>query len=230
MGILIDGAVIIIGGLFGNLFKHRIKSYDVNILGYIIMLLGLVGILENILVISDAGIESPYSIIIIFSLIAGYMLGNGLHLDQRIHSINIEGGNNFIQGLVFGSIFFGVGGLQIAGPIALALNSDNSQLFVKSIVDFPFAVMFGAIYGAGICLSSLVVVGIQVLIAITAFCSRVLLDNAVICQILSIGYIILFLSGLNMVYKESKIKTINLLPSIIFVILYNVIRNRMVIP
>ena len=62
-----------------------------------------------------------------------------------------------------------IGGLQIAGPILLAVNGDNTQLYLKAIVDFPFAFLMGAAYGKVPMLSCIPVAAIQGLVAVAAY-------------------------------------------------------------
>ena len=68
-----------------------------------------------------------------------------MQLETKISNISSFAKKGFSD-FVDATIFFGVGGLQICGPILLVTVGDNSQLILKSIIDFPFALMFGISY------------------------------------------------------------------------------------
>ncbi len=227
MGIFVDGLSIVVGGLIGCLCKKHIPMRYFSILEYCVMLLALTGMVENIFGVTDGEIKSQQIVVIVLCLYVGNLIGEKLNIDEKVSKANLRFSSNsneeYINALIFGCIFFGVGGLQLTGPILLAVNSDNSQLLAKSAVDFPLAVSLGAVYGFGISLSALPVMLLQGIIFILTFLMRDFIDNNLIRQICVIGYAILFFSGLNICNKRCKVKTVNLLPSLGLVILCNLI-------
>ena len=84
--------------------------------------------------------------------------------------------------------------------------------------------MLGATYGKKVSLSAIVVVLVQIAVAVPAYwCGNFLSEN-LLCQLCSMGYLILFFSGFNMICSpEKKIKNINMLPGICLIILCHVI-------
>lgn len=215
MGILINACSIFFGGALGSFFKNRIKIAQSTILGITMMLISLSGIIENLFSISDSKLKSDNLIPVVFSLIIGTTLGELLNLNRFSR---LESDNAFITGC----FFFGIGGLQISGPILLALKCDNSQLIMKSFVDFPFAVALGASLGFGISFSCIPVAILQILIAFIAYFAGSYI-NADLPNLLSaLGYIILFFTGFNFLVKEKyKVATINMLPSFFILIILN---------
>lgn len=78
--------------------------------------------------------------------------------------------------------------MQICGPIIPATVGDSSQLILKSIIDFPFAVMFGISYGKKVAFSSIPVATCQILILTLTIMARDFLTMQVIKQICAMGY------------------------------------------
>lgn len=225
MGIIADATAIIIGGLFGERLSQKSKVKNYNILAISILMLSLVGFLENVYNVQGQRIDSENLLIVLFSFFVGSKIGEKLKIDERLSELS-RTPNKSINALIDSTLFFGVGGLQISGPMILALNNDNSQLFIKALIDFPFAIAFGAAYGKKVSISALPVALIQILIAVVAYFSKAFFTVQMTAQLCSIGYIILFFSGFNLIVDSKyKINNINMIPAIFLVVLFNLIIN-----
>lgn len=225
MGIIINALSISFGALLGSTFKSRVVLKNFSALGISIMLISFVGLIENVFGISQSKLVSNNLMIVVFSLIIGSIIGEALHIDEKINNFS-KGDKLSFNAFTDATLFFGIGGLQISGPIILALSGDNNQLFLKSIIDFPFAIMFGASYGISASLSALPVAAAQVLIFILSNYAGNFLTGSVIAQICSMGYIVLFFSGFNLICeKKNKINNTNMIPGILIVLLFNIIGN-----
>ncbi len=223
MGIIANALSITAGSLLGNRFKERITFKNFAILGISIMIISMVGFFENIFDVHEMSLKSDELIIVVFSLIIGTVLGDLFQLEHKISNLSRFSNKEFSE-VVDATIFFGVGGLQLCGPILLATSGDNSQLILKSMIDFPFALMFGMSYGKRVGLSAVPVAVCQILVAVFAILSKNFLDATVIKQLCAMGYIILFFSGFNLVCeKKNKINNVNMLAGILIILLYNVI-------
>ncbi len=222
MGFLLSGGSIFFGGVVGTLLKRYVKQGELRVLGLGIMLLSSVGIIENLLGVNGEKLESGQLLVVLFAVMFGGFIGESVGLERRLSSISVNG---LMGTVISGSVFFGVGALQISGPIALALFGDNSMLILKALIDFPFAVTFGAAYGMGISLSGIPVVLVQLLIAMIAYAAQNFLGEDFVRAICATGYVILFLMGLNLSgISENKVNTMNLLPSILVLIAYQIFR------
>ena len=191
MGIAINAVSIILGSLFGGIFKERIKLKNFTALSISIMIISLVGFFENIFDVQEMTLKSKDLLVVVFALIIGSMLGDVLQVETKISHISSLAKDGFSD-FMDATIFFGVGGLQICGPILLATVGDNGQLLLKSIIDFPFALMFGISYGKKISLSAVPVAIGQLFIALMAMLSKSVFDTTMIRQLCAMGYIILF--------------------------------------
>jgi len=220
MGIFADALAIVCGSLFGSRTRKGIRGDNYAILGIGIMIVSLVGFLENIYSVQGTSMVSEDLMVVLFSYLLGSKLGYALRLEDRLSSVGKSHDANR-NALVDAALFFGVGGMQICGPVALAISGDNSQLLIKSAIDFSFALAFGATYGKIAALSALPVAAGQVLIALIAFLFRTLFHDALIMQLCAMGYIILFFSGFNLMTNgKYKVSNINMLPGIVLIILF----------
>jgi len=223
MGIIINALSIMMGTFFGHFFKERIKLENFSVLGISIMIISIVGFLENIFDVNGITLKSNDLLIVVFALIIGTLLGDMINLENKISRISNCSKKGF-SNIIDCTIFFGVGGLQICGPILLATSGDNSQLILKSIIDMPFALMFGISYGKTVAVSAIPVAFGQFVIMLITMFSRDFFDTSVIKQICAMGYIILFFSGFNlMCEKNHKINNVNMIVGIFIVVLYNML-------
>ena len=225
MGIVLNAVVILVGGLFGNKLQ-KINAIPTNTtLGIGIIIVSLVSFIENMYNVEGGRISSSSLLVILFAFIIGNKIGEVLRIESLLSNYSKTNSRSF-NAFIDTTLFFSVGGLQISGPIALALNGDNSQLIIKCVVDIPFAIIFGATYGKITALSALPVAAIQVVIALITWLSAAFFTPEMISQLCAFGYIILFFSGFNLLMKESsKINNINMLPGIFLIIIFNVFKD-----
>lgn len=225
MGILVNALSISAGSFLGSKFKNRIVFKNFAILGISIMIISMVGFFENIFDVKGMILKSSDLTVVVFSLIIGTVIGDFLKVEDRINNLSGKFNKDF-SSVIDASIFFGVGGMQICGPVLLAVEGDSSQLFLKSMIDFPFALMFGMSYGKKAAFSSIPVMLGQVVVVVLTFFSGKILDAGFIKQICAIGYVILFFSGFNLVCeKKNKVNNVNMMIGILIVIVYNVFRR-----
>lgn len=225
MGIVVDALAIAFGGLFGSKLQKKDYAENYHTLGIGIMIVSLVGFVENMFNVQGQSIASENLIIVLFAYMIGSKAGEALHLEERLSYVG-KSKNASLNSFVDAALFFGVGGLQICGPVALAINNDNSQLLIKSVVDIPFAIVFGSTCGKIVSLSALPVAAIQILIAVIAYFSAAVFSAEMTAQLCAVGYIILFFSGFNLMTDgRYKINNINMLPGIFFVILFHVMNG-----
>lgn len=222
MGIVMNAFAIITGSFLGSIFKKRIKFKNLAVFGIAIMIISIVGFFENIFDINGMMLKSNDLLVIVFALISGTILGEAIQLESKITNLSSVSNDGF-SSIIDATVFFGVGGMQICGPIMLATAGDNSQLILKSIIDFPFALMFGISYGKKVFLSSVPVALGQVIIVLLTMVSKTFFDTAVIKQLCAMGYILLFFSGFNLLCESKyKINNVNMMSGIFIILIYNV--------
>ena len=225
MGVFISAFSIIAGCLLGDAFKNYIKIKSFSIFGISIMIISMVSFYENIFNLGEMGLKSDKLLLVVFSLIVGTVIGDMLNIESKfialLHSKNDEN-----IAVMDATLFFGIGGLQICGPVLLAATGDSSQLILKSIIDFPFALMFGMSYGKKTSLSAIPVALGQIVIVFVSKLFVGFFTADVIKQICAIGYIILFFSGFNLICEsKNKINNFSMIIGIFIILIYNIVLN-----
>lgn len=223
MGILADALVIGGGGLLGSRLKnHKIEH---STIGIAVMIISLVSFLENMYNVKGKALSTDHLIVVLLAFLIGSKIGEALKLEERMSNFG-KTDNQSLNAFVDAALFFGVGGLQISGPLTLALNHSNDQLFIKSLVDAPFSLIFGSTYGKITAFSAFPVAALQLAIAAAAYAFSSFFDPALTAQICAMGYIILFFSGFNLMSDgKTKISNINMLPGILLILLFHVAKN-----
>ena len=228
MGILVNALSIFISVILGSLYKNKTK-FKINLyLAIAIIIISLLGFLENAFIVSDNRLLSENTLIIIFSLVIGSCIGDFFKLEERINAC-LKRDYGKINGFLDAFFLFGIGGLQISGPILMVLNGDNSQLILKALIDFPLGLLVGANYGKVASLSFIPVAVLQGIIATVAYFLGGHISQEMLMSLCSMGFVILFFTGYNMLSKsENKIKNINMVPSVLLVIIFYFIKGLIV--
>lgn len=218
LGTAVNCGAILIGGGLGILGKKYLKDTArmMQLLGICVMFLAASGFMADAIVIENGRIIAGDILPVLLCLLVGTGVGQAFRLDKRLSA----GQNQEKGALLAGFLLFGVGGLQLIGPIQSFAAGDNSLLFSKSMIDFVMAVIFGAAMGKGIAFSAVPVGLMQVMIGAVAVLCGQFLDEALLCQLRQIGYIILFFVGFNQLFEGViKVRTADMLPSVAVIVL-----------
>ena len=109
MGILTDALSIVLGGLFGNRLQSKYSAGNYRTLGISIMILSLVGFLENMYNVQGTRIASENLVIVLISFLLGSKIGESLHLEDRLSALGSTASKS-LNAFIDTSLFFGIGG------------------------------------------------------------------------------------------------------------------------
>lgn len=225
MGILLNALAIVVGGVLGSRMRKKVNHDQHTTLGIAIIVASVAGFVENLYLVEDGRLHSNQLILLLFAFLIGSRIGRWLHIEEglsRLSNTKSKSANAVIDT----ALYFGIGGLQISGSMALVLHQDNSLLLLKSVMDVPFAIVFGATYGAVAALSAIPVALIQILIVAATWLVASMLTPDMVDHLCAYGYIILFFSGYNMVTQgKHKVNNINMLPGILVLIIFHILMN-----
>lgn len=231
LGIAADFSAIFAGGIIGSCAKEKIGGRCTSIYpvcGIIVMILSVIGFISNTVTVSGSSLESPHLMLIIACLFLGTLAGEFFDIDKKLYSLKFlsraEENSKDAQAFITGTVLFAVGGLQIIGPISSFIKNDNTALFLKGVIDFPFALSLGAALGYKLSFSSFAVAFMQLATGAAAYAASGFFSDELIMQLCSVGYLILFFTGFNFLFEKIIcIKTVNMLPSVLLLIIYNLI-------
>ena len=231
MGTIINVCGIVAGGLIGlvagRFLTERFQSIVNVAMALSVIALSLSGIVAKMLVITESGIDTQGTYMIIFSLTLGALAGEGLDIDRRLVQfgewLKQKTGNSrdqaFTEGFVNASLTVCVGAMAVVGAIMDGISGDYSILLTKAILDLVIILVMTAAHGKG-CIFSAIPVGLfQGVITLLARLISPLMSPAALDNLSLVGSILILCVGINLLFDgKFRIKVANLLPSLVFAV------------
>jgi uncharacterized protein len=227
LGTIANTLAIIAGSLVGLLFSRGISgNYREIILSGVGLSVVLIGV-KSALVSNDL-------MVVIFSVILGAVLGEGIRIEKRLEVFGAyleskvvakaADSKSFARGFVTASLVFCVGSMAIIGSLESGLTGNHQTLFAKSVLDGVTSIIFSSTMGLGVMFSSLAVLLYQGIITLTAGLMKNLLVPETIAQMTSVGGLLIMAIGFNML-KITTIRVGNLIPAIFLPLAYFALRR-----
>lgn len=229
LGTLINAALVLLGGvmgfLFGKALKQRLQDIMVGGCGLSTMFIGAAGAFQHMLVVTDGGIETTGTMLLVISLCLGGLLGElldieghmeqfGAWLRQKSHS---ERDPRFIEGFTSASFTLCIGAMAIIGPINDALYHDYTLLITKGILDCIIVMALTSSMGKGPVFSVIPLILLQGSMTLLARLIRPLMTDLALANLSMVGSVLIFCVGLNLAVGK-RVKVANYLPSLLIAI------------
>ncbi len=236
LGTLINTAGVIAGGLIGLGLKNGIRKNMQEIMmqacGAATIFIGGAGALSKMLVFQDGKIETQGTMLLIFSLVLGSLLGEWIGIEQKMDllgekikkAVKAENDHLFVEGFVNVSLIICVGAMAIVGSIQDGISGDYSLLVAKAILDLIIVVVFAATYGIGAVFSAVPIFIYQGAITLAAAFLGSFVSEAVINELSFIGSVLIFCVGVNIGFGK-KFRVGNMLPALLIPVAYEAIRS-----
>lgn len=222
LGTIVNVCSISIGSIVGAKLKKGISErYQTNIMQGV----GLVALSLGITWTSTNLSKSKFPILFVISMVIGALLGEYFDLWNKTEQIGKKfKQNNLMEGLVTAVLLFCIGTLSILGPLESALKGDNTLLFTNAILDGITSLVLASNFGIGIIYSALILFMWQGGIYLSASFIAPYITPELLCEVSVIGGVLLLATGLN-ILNITKIKTLNLLPSLLIPIIFFIVRS-----
>ena len=226
VGTLIDMSGLIAGGAtalaFGRLFSDQMKNMMMTVCGLSVFVIGITGIMQGMLTVTDGAISVNGSIPLLISLVAGAAIGEALGIEKKINQLGVfmqkqvkqEDGEGFANGFVKATMVVGIGAMAVMGPITEGLYGDHSMLFAKAAIDFVIIMVLTVPYGKGCLFASLPVGVLQGGMTLIACQAKALLTDAALASLTTTGSIMIMCLGINLIWN-TEIRVANMLPMVI---------------
>lgn len=223
LGSIVNAIAIIIGSLLGLFIKkipERMKNLVTQSISLVIIVLGI-----------SLAMKTNQVLIVIFSLALGAVVGEWLDIEGKLDKlgqfieskVKTKNEGSISKGFVTSTLLFCVGAMAILGALDSGLRNNHEILYTKSLMDGFLSIILTSTLGVGVLFSFIPVFLYQGFIAIFAsFVPNLVtqhLLNAIIAEISGTGGILLLALGLNSL-GVIKIKIGNMLPSILFALLF----------
>ena len=232
LGTVINVAAVLAGGSIGLLIKKglpkRLEESILAALGLGTGLIALNGVLASMFTAApDGSLQDSGGLLLLVSLVAGTAVGELLRIDDRLNGLgdlaerklHISG---FSKGFISASLVFCVGAMTIVGSLNDGLKGDSSILILKSTLDFVSSLILASSLGPGVLFAAVPVLVIQGGISLGAGALSPFLSDALLDEICMVGYAVVLCIGTNFL-GATKIKTANMLPSLLVPILVNML-------
>lgn len=230
LGTLINIAAIIAGGLIGLLGGKIIdKRYQDTLMkanGVCVLFVGIGGAVEEMMTVSDGGLVSSGTMMIVVSFAVGSLLGEWINLEKRMEQfgewLKKKTGNSrekmFVDGFVTASLTVCIGAMAVVGAIQDGISGDHSTLVLKAVLDMLIVCVMTASMGKG-CIFSAIPVGVfQGLITLLARAVQPIMTEAALSNLSLTGSMLIFCVGVNLIW-EKKLKVANMLPAIVIAVI-----------
>ena len=226
-GILLGGTV---GVLFGRRIKARVQETLLRAVGVCVMVLGLAGCLEEMLTVTPEGLATQGTMMLIVSFALGALLGELLDLEDKFdrfgeylkRKTGSEGDASFVSGFVSASLTVCIGAMAVVGSIRDGIFGDHSILLAKAVLDMIIVAVMAASMGKGCIFSAIPVAVFQGLLTLVAVWIEPVMTAQALSNLSLTGSVLIFCVGVNLIW-EKRFRVANLLPAIIFAVLYSLI-------
>ena len=206
IGSLVNALTVIVGStiglITGNKLPTRFKSIIFQAVGLATLVLGM-----------QMAFEVKNFVIFIFSLIFGAIIGEAIHLETRMEHLSewlktkVRVKNErFTEGLITAFLIFCVGS-----------TGDRTLILSKSVLDGFTSMVLASVYGVGVLFSVVPLFLVQGSLTLLATPFQAFFSEAMIAQLTAVGGALILGIGLNLL-EIKKVKTMNLLPGLVVVV------------
>ena len=231
LGTIINTVGIIVGGLFGFLFKkvlnERIQDTLRKAVGVAVLFIGIAGALEGILVIKDGVVSTQHLLLIVVCMALGGLVGEVVNIEGGFEKFGnwlqnktgSNGDNKFVEGFVMTSFTVCIGAMAIVGAIEDGLTGDYTILLTKTLLDIVTVTIMTASLGKGCIFSAIPVFLLQGSVTLLATLLVPVFTAEALTNLSVVGNVLIFCVGLNLVWGN-KVRVANFLPAIVFTVIF----------
>ena len=230
LGTIVNVLAILAGGIGGLTFGRFLNEENQETLaktcGVCTLFLSISGAMAEMLKVEGDGLASGRSMLVIFCLALGALIGELLNIERWFERFGIwlreksgnSGDKRFIDGFVTATLTVSIGAMAILGSIQDGISGDHTTLFMKAILDFIIITVMTSSLGKG-CVFSAIPVGIfQGSFTAFARLIRPIMTAEALSNISLVGSILIFCVGVNLVWNK-QIRVANLLPALVLAVL-----------
>lgn len=178
---------------------------------------------------ADGALKNLDTMLLIASLIGGGLIGAIIDIDGKFERFGIwlrtrsgnDGDTRFVDAFVTASLTVCIGAMAVIGAINDRLLNDATILIAKSVLDLIIILVMTASLGKG-CIFSCVSVGLFQ--GAMTFCAGFLepfITEVALANLSTVGNVLIFGVGVNLLFPDKKIGVANLLPALIIACLWN---------
>lgn len=218
-GTIVNVVAVIVGssiGIFvGDKLPERFRVIIIQAIGLFTFLIG-----------TSMMLKGENFIIVFLALILGGISGEALRLEahltsviERLKSRVSPDSPHFVEGFITATLIFCVGAMTVVGSIREGLTGDATLLYTKSVMDGITSLTLASSFGVGVIFSAGSVLVIQGSLTLLGSKLQFLANPAYINNLTSVGGVLIIALGFELLHIK-KIKILNLLPALIYAVLF----------
>ncbi len=231
LGTLLNMAAIVVGGLLGLVggkwLTGRIQQTLLRGMGVCVLLVGIAGVLEKMLVVENGALASQGTIMLVLSVALGGLVGELLRLDKRLDAFGLwlkkksgsSGDNAFLDAFITATMTVCIGAMAVVGSVRDGIYGDISILAAKALMDFVIIAVMASSMGKGAIFSAIPVGIFQGSVTLLARLIEPVLTQAALANLSLVGSALIACVGLNLLFKDT-IRVANLLPGLLIAVAY----------
>lgn len=233
LGTIVNAVAVVAGAVLGMLFhgglKERFQNIVMKAIGLFVIFIGISGALENMFVITEAGIETVGTMEMILAMVIGGLLGEWIDIEKRMerfgeflkNKVRSKNDPLFVEGFVAASLIICIGAMAVVGAIQDGIYQDRTMLYAKAVLDFVIVMVLASTYGKGVAFSAIPLFVYQGLITLCAGLIEPLLNETMLTNLSITGSVLIFGVGLNIGFGK-QVKVGNLLPALLLAVLFGI--------
>ncbi len=227
---LVNAGTVILGSIIGLIFKKIIKKEVcdsvLKAMGIVVLLIGLIGVIENMITIDGGKFSSNGTLLLIMAIAIGTFIGEALKIEKHMNDFGDKleqkiNKGKIAEGFITATLIYCVGSMAIVGSMESALGSPNT-IYLKSALDGITSIALASTMGLGVMFSAISITIYQGLLTLLFYFLGNFMPIDFITAFSMVGYTMVVGIGLNFILKD-KIKVANMLPSMLVVIVYQLI-------
>ncbi|WP_353807086.1 DUF554 domain-containing protein [Megamonas sp.] len=207
--------------IFEKGIKKSLQDSLLQAMGIAVLFIGIGGTLSQMFVFKDGHLETTGTMLMIFSLLIGTLIGEIIHIEAKLEKLgefarkilHADEQSKFVDAFVTVTLVICIGAMAIIGALQDGLSGDYSLLLTKAILDGVICMVFASTMGAGVLLAALPLFIYQGLITLCASFISPYLTTAMINDICYIGNILITIIGINLTFNNIiHIRVVDILP------------------
>ncbi len=236
IGTIINILAVMAGSTIGILAKRgipeKLSSSLMKALGIATMFIGLSGTLSEMLTITEDGLGTRGTMLMIVSLVIGTVVGELCRIEEHLEglgdtlrSLRIfqSAGGSFTEGFVTSTLVISVGAMAIIGSFNDGLGAGPAVLITKSILDFVSTMIFASTLGIGVFCSAIPMGLYQGLLTLLArFLEPLFAGTNIVADLSLVGSVLIFCIGINL-FAGKKVNVANMLPALLVPVIYGIL-------
>ena len=226
LGTLVNIITVTVGSILGVLlqevFPDNIKLIVFQAIGLATLLIGIQMSLK---------VPDGFLLILIFSLIAGGMMGEWMALGQFMDQLGNQVKDwlqyedaTFSEGLITAFLIFCVGSVTIVGAIEEGIKGNRELILIKSLLDGVTSIALASTYGIGVLFSIVPMFIFQGGLTIAAKKAEPIFTDQMIDMISATGGLLILGLGIRLL-NLGDINIENLLPALVVAVFATWLKN-----